>query len=101
MVGDHYRDKWKDWQTSPVQPGINYPSDHQYVILKSGNEITREEFDALKKEVEEMKALLIRAAKYDEENNEPHCEMDEKVELLKKIAEAVGVNLEDVFGNHK
>ena len=46
-----------------------------------------------------MKALLIRAKEYDERNNEPHCEMEEKVELLKKIAAAVGVDLSEVFGN--
>ena len=46
-----------------------------------------------------MKALLIRAKKYDEDNNEPHCEMEDKVELLKKVAKYVGVDLKEVFGD--
>lgn len=56
-------------------------------------EVTRSEFDALKKEVENMNALLAKAKKYDEEHNEPDCQMEEKVAILKKIAELVGVEL--------
>ena len=33
-----------------------------------------------------MVALLKRAKKYDEENGEPNCEMDEKMALLRKVA---------------
>lgn len=46
-----------------------------------------------------MKQLLIKAKIYDEKNNEPNCEMEEKIILLKKVAELVGVNLEEVFKN--
>lgn len=93
MIGDHYGDKWRDrWPIGwPNQSPI--PS---YIPLSSP--ISREEFDALKREVEEMKKLLIRAKKYDEDNGEPDCEMDEKVALLKRVAEAVGVDLSEVFG---
>ena len=45
-----------------------------------------------------MKKLLIRAAEYDKRNNEPNCEMEDKVALLKKVAEMVGVDLKEVFG---
>lgn len=85
MIGDHYNDKWKDAWIPP-------PAGFQI----SG--ITRKEFDDLKRDVEEMKALLIRAKKYDEDNGEPDCEMDDKVALLKKVAELVGVDLSEVFG---
>jgi hypothetical protein len=59
--------------------------------------VSREEFDTLKREVEDMKKLLLRAKEYDERNNEPECHMDEKVALLKRVAELVGVNLDEVF----
>lgn len=90
MVGDHYRDKWGDrWPgaipATPFQPFNPIPV------------ISREEFDALKKEVEEMKALLKRAKEYDERNNEPDCEIDEKMDLLRKVAKLVGVSLDDVI----
>lgn len=83
MVGDHYNEKWQ-------QP--NYQ--HQFFNIPN---ITRAEFDALKKEVEEMKVLLSRAKLYDEANNEPNCEMDEKMAMLRKFAEAVGINLDDIL----
>ena len=83
MIGDHYSDKWK--QPLYQQALINFP------------QISKFEFDNLKKEVEEMKQLLLRAKLYDEKNNEPHCEMEDKVALLKKIAEMVGIDLKDIF----
>lgn len=85
MVGDHFGQKW----------GEPY---YQQIITKLP-EVSRTEFDALKKEVEEMKILLQRAKEYDEKNNEPNCEIDEKVAVLKKVAELVGVNLDDIFKN--
>ena len=60
--------------------------------------MSKEEFAALKKEVELIKDLLKRAKKYDEDNGEPDCEMDEKIALLKAVAEVVGVDLDEVFG---
>jgi hypothetical protein len=40
--------------------------------------------------------LLERALKYDQDNNEPHCETESKVALLRKVAEAFGVDLNDI-----
>jgi hypothetical protein len=92
MVGDHYSDVFKPYVQPPssVLPGWAGTIPHVYV--------QQHEFDALKRQVEEMRALLLRAKEYDERNNEPHCEMEDKVALLKRVAEAVGVSLEDVFG---
>ena len=60
--------------------------------------VSREAFDALKRDVEEMRALLLRAKVYDARNGEPDCHMDDKVALLKRVAEMVGVDLSEVFG---
>lgn len=59
--------------------------------------ISREEFDKLKKEVEELKLLLKQAKQFDEATKQRDCEMDEKIVLIKKIADAVGVDMKDVF----
>lgn len=99
MVGDHYRDKWNQqpWAqpAMPYQPmgGIGAAIGAQPMQY-----VPRYEFDKLKAEVEEMKALLIRAKAYDEANNEPHCEIEEKMALLRNVAKMVGVNLDDVIG---
>ena len=94
MVGDHYRDytfpNKTYWPKVEIWPGSTPPATPA---------ITRAEFDDLKKTVLEMKELLLRAKTYDEKNNEPNCEMEEKVELLKKVAKLVGVDLSEIFGN--
>ena len=93
MIGDHYRDHWTD----PQRDGwhIPYVPPTQPIVLPSP--VSKEEFDALRKEVLEMKKLLKRAKDYDEKNNEPDCEIDEKMELLRKVAKLVGVDLDDVI----
>lgn len=92
MIGDFYRDKWKDWD--PMRPLIPQPIPGQVIPAP---EITKQEFDELRKEVQDMKELLRRAKIYDEENGETDCEIDEKMDLLRRIAKLVGVDLEDVL----
>lgn len=58
--------------------------------------VTREEFDTLRREVEDLRSLLIRAKEYDRRNNEPDCEVDEKMAILKKVAGALGIDVADV-----
>jgi hypothetical protein len=105
MIGDHYRDKWRDspWitpYTSPYQvPQPEYPLDppsKRKTVAEPP--ISKEEFDALKREVEDLKKLLERAKEYDARNGEPECETDEKMEVLRKVAELVGVDLDSVIG---
>jgi len=95
MVGDHFNQKWDDYFPKP-QPLTPWPMpiNQHWPTLPP----TREEFNALKKEVEEMKALLIKAKEYDEKHGEPECEVEEKMEKLRKIAELVGISLDDVIG---
>lgn len=89
-MGGTYQQTWPHrWPTIP-QPT-------PYVVYTPT--ITREEFEALKREMELMKELLKAAKRYDVEHGEPDCEIDDKVEFLKQVAELVGVDLEEVFGN--
>lgn len=96
MVSDHFTDKWKrehpDWWQGPHFPA---PTTAPFAVPP----VSREEFDALKREVVAMKELLKRAADYDKRNNEPDCHLDEKIAMLRKIADAVGVDLDEVFGS--
>lgn len=98
MVGDHYTQKWQN--QIPIQSG-------QVGIGGTGIQqmfqvpVLRDELEALRKEVLEMKELLIRAKKYDRDTNQPDCEQQEKIAMLKKMAEAVGVSLDEVFGAPK
>ena len=78
MIGDHYS---KKWETLPID-AFN---------------VSRGEFESLRKEVQEMKELLKKAIKYDESHNQPECQIEEKIELLRKVAKLVGVDLDDVL----
>jgi len=106
MIGDHYNDEWKKWKPyiqpyspTPINPVI--PNDYWEDFIKKLNPQqpapTRKEFEDLKKEVEDLKKLLKRAKEYDEKNNEPDCEIEDKIKLLKQIAALVGVDLDEVF----
>lgn len=103
MVGDSFKDRWgpkfpEDWDKYlPTQPKTMpmVPSPFPPMIPPA---ITRKEFEDLKAEVDFLKDLLIRAKKYDEDNGEPDCELDEKIAFLRKVAKFVGVDLDEVFG---
>jgi hypothetical protein len=91
MVGDHYGKTWKDYQQPQVFPDLT-----PYKPLPDPA-VTKKEFDDLKREVLEMKELLKNALKIDEKLGTPDCETEEKIALLRKIAEHCGVSLDDVF----
>lgn len=90
MIGDHYSNKWGN-----PPPGLYtkpyVPADKE--ILKQLAE--------LKKEVLEMKELLKLAIEYDKRTNQPDCENEEKIKVLKDVADMVGVSLDDVFKDQK
>ena len=93
FVADHYHDKW--W---PQQQPL--PNDGLKEYLQAHLAPTRQEFDELKRSVEEMKQLLKRAKLYDEQTGQPDCEKEEKIEILKRIAELVGVDLNEIFNKN-
>lgn len=117
MIGDHYTDKWKDRFPNPFQPPPNtqplapaqpfQPAQPTITPYQPGltplfpHLVTKEDFDSLKKEVLEMKELLKRAKIYDEQNGEKDCQQEEKIALLRRVAEAVGINLDDVLPEKK
>lgn len=108
MVMDHYKDKWSpmfpNYPYSPdAVPGVLIPSTPLPIPSTATTvnvrlPVSREEFDQLRKDVLEMKELVKRAMKYDKDNNQADCENEDKVKLIRQIAEAVGVNVDDVFG---
>lgn len=58
---------------------------------------TRQEFQALQKEVQELRVLIMAAKKYDEQTAQPNCELEEKITLIKEIAKMVGVDMTGVI----
>jgi hypothetical protein len=62
-------------------------------------EVGRFEFDALKKEVEQLRRDLERAQAQDKKDGLSGCERDkaDKHAMLKKLADIVGIDLSDIL----
>jgi hypothetical protein len=87
-IGDDWRNKFPDrWPNFPTNPIPQYPIP----------QISRYEFDELKREMEALKKLLQEAKKFDEATGQQDCEMESKVKFIKQIAEALGVDMTGVF----
>ena len=96
MVSEPFATKWEPYTVFPNTTQIpGYP--YKYGTI-SFDHVPRAEFDALRNEVRELKDLLIAAKRFDERTGQPDCEDDSKVAILRKVAEAVGVDLDEVFG---
>ena len=94
-VGDFYTDKFKPY-SSGVR--IGDASGEAFVI---NIPVTRQEFDALRNEVLEMKQLLLKAKEIDEKTGQPNCENESKIALLKAVAKEFNISLDEVFGSPK
>lgn len=94
-IGDYWKgtNPWTDRVPTTSPTSIPSTTDFQNYF----NGVSRAEFDKLKKEVEELKKLLEAAIKYDEATEQAHCETEDKVALLKNVAEALGIDLSEVF----
>lgn len=107
MIGDHYNDKWNDKRTWPAPPWEVKPREAKPIYPYSPPDPNRvgqarevnysEDIKQLRKEVEEMKELLKKALEYDKRTGQPHCEQEDKMAFLRKVAESVGVDLRDVL----
>jgi len=76
MVMDFYNDKWEEkFKNIRLHP------------LNLEPPITDEE-------INEFRQLLERAHEYDKKHNEPNCEMEEKKEKIRKLAQELGVKVD-------
>jgi hypothetical protein len=83
-------DNWRRDRT----PAIPWIWDNPPGIIQAP---TRKEFEALKKELEELKEKLKAGKKQDEEEGNPDCEMEEKIEFLRRLGTYIGVDFDEVF----
>lgn len=73
------------------------PAPTNWPQLLQNQEVSRTEFDAMKKELEAIKKVLIAAKLYDENTGAKDCEDPDKVALFKVLAKLLGVDMSDVF----
>lgn len=93
MVVDHYNDKWqpfRDWTNNPNPT----PPPNITVNVPDMEEIKKEIRKIVKAELKEFKKLLERAKKYDEENNQPDCETEDKKKKIKDFADSLEIEID-------
>lgn len=102
-VGDYYQTtiprRYPNWfpEPQPVEPVTPTPGSLGAMpVVPAG--VSQEEFNRLKAEVERMKDLLVKAKEIDDATDQPHCETESKVAILKQLAKLFNISLEDVFG---
>lgn len=92
FVGDTWRER------IPNDYPWTVPSPNSNPIVWPPAAPSQEEFDQLKRDVEEMRKELVVARQQDIEDGNPDCEMEEKIAFIRGIAEFVGIDLDEVFG---
>ncbi len=87
-------DGWhKDWTERFPDPTPVNPQGLSEIL----DMVSREEFNKLKQELEELKTTIKAAKRLDEAMGQIECEKDEKIIIIKNIAKAFGVDLNEVF----
>lgn len=95
MIGDHYDEKWRKIPTEWVDYIQTLPPNPQYIVQHAP--ITMEEYNKLKCEVEDMKALLRLAVEYDKRTGQPGCEVEDKIARLRHVAEAFKIDIDEIL----
>lgn len=93
--GKSFPDTYPQTFTTIMQGEV---SRFEFDALRAQNAALRAEVDKLKNDFANLVKLLKLGKALDEATGQPDCEMDEKIELIRRIADAVGVDLEDVLG---
>ena len=79
-VGDYWNTKI--YPTYPTEPIKNWPNS---------------EVESLKRDINALKKLLKEALEFGKATGQPHCEHEDKIKLIKKMADAAGVDISDVL----
>lgn len=96
QIGDHYTEKWRPF-VQPT-PGLHpFPNVQPEQVGPGYFGPSRREFDALRAEVEECLRLLKAAREIDTVLGQAECQTAEKIEIIKKIAALVGVDISDIL----
>lgn len=75
----------------------SYPNTFNNIAHSLAIDTLQNEVAVLRKDIEQLKILLAAAKKYDESTGQAECESEEKMKLLKTVAEALGIDLSDAI----
>jgi len=94
-IGDSYRDRdgwpWRPVDPFPViPPSPIVPEDFRKIWEA---QVKDKQFEELEKRVAALEELIRKGKEYDAATGQPDCELDEKRQALKKIADEMGVEI--------
>ena len=97
LTNPPYNPQWIP--TVPVAPFPVYPlpMNPPQPMSQPQPSPTRQEHEALKREVEALRELLIAARKFDNETAQRDCEETAKRDMILRLAEMLGVDMTGVF----
>lgn len=98
-IGDGYQGTFSErWPTIPI-PTVN-PVDPMlgisWVSPDLSKFVTIDQFNALKKEIEQLKPLILEAQKFDAATGQANCDSPLKFALVKWLAKALDVDLSEL-----
>ena len=99
-IGDNWKQqfpqKFPDW-TETVKYWPTIQQNPETILLnRTELEAVRKDIEAIRNEMIELKKLLKAAIDFDAKTGQPHCENEDKIALIRQVAEAVGVDLRDL-----
>ena len=56
-------------------------------------EVTKEDIAEIRRELAELRDLIKAGQRYDEATGQPDCELEEKTELIRRLAELLDVEI--------
>jgi hypothetical protein len=98
-VGDNWRDtfpkKYPNWEDviNHIPQFVPNPTS---VVKDADLEQIKADIASIRSDMIELKKLLKAAIEYDEKTGQRHCETEDKIALIKRVADAVGVDLSDL-----
>lgn len=94
MIADDWNRRNGQWVEPLITPTIT-PDPSYFRFVTPESPATKKDIDDLRAELQELKKLLKAAAAYDAASGQPECEQEEKIALIRKMAEITGVDMED------
>lgn len=94
MIADDWNRRNGQWVEPIINPTIT-PDPSYFRFTTPDSPATKKDIDDLRTELQELKKLLKAAAAYDAASGQPECEQEEKIALIRKMAEITGVDMED------
>ena len=94
FIGDAYKKHFDDnlWQPWRVAPYGDMPDNK----TEPAPAVSKKDFDELKAKVEEMLEMLKAARAYDIATGQKDCQMEDKMEMLRRVCEVVGLDLTNI-----